>query len=693
MARSILIVFSLALLFLVNVQHASAFDHAIEGDGPIAKASAQRQVINLFYQGDFAELEKLANNLRSTEAKYPDGTWKLHNFYQAFVHPKNEDNGGWERYIPRLEKWLAKYPKSVTARTAAATGWLAYAWDARGGGYANNATQQVMPLFHERLAKAASYIEIKPGKTSLDCPERFSILLNLANYRGIDRVHFESLFHEAMLSFPDYQFYYCLDKAKYLLPSWNGSREELDKFLKEVAALPPGSKGKTIYAAIIMNYWGPEFKSFEGNRISWELMKQGFLELRRGAPPSPFVLNRFCMFACFAGDKQTARQLFAEIGDHPYLDSWDRYRQAGEFLKWRAWAFLDDKQVKKSSFLGGTEDFRQMLTLAENGDTEAQCQVGLMLDQGLIVKRDPGEAFKWLVKAAQQGHPGAQRAVADFYYSGRAPVERDLKKAAHGVILSALQGDINAAGSLGNWYQNGFGLEKDLAKAYAWYRQVPLRGQQIAEIAAKLTPTQLAAAELEAGKLREQIKLNSEAAEVRPLDPDTIKVPEVVIPAPVAKNTPRALPAGNLLDGAVWEATGGGQINGKNLSIKDDGAVSTRVKAAAAAPACALIVVKLRHSRPQGTVAGAPTLVANLMLGDNERERLFMGLLVDPSVKERESTWYQTKKITSRFDGVKLHFGTAGKQAGSDTELADIKLVFFPTCEEAKKEGEKYSRP
>ena len=38
----------------------------------------------------------------------------------------------------------------------------------------------------------------------------------------------------------------------------------------------------------------------------------------------------------------------------------------------------------------------------------AQCNLGIMYDQGRGVKQDYVQAFKWFSKAAQQGHANAQ---------------------------------------------------------------------------------------------------------------------------------------------------------------------------------------------------------------------------------------------------------------------------------------------
>ncbi len=62
--------------------------------------------------------------------------------------------------------------------------------------------------------------------------------------------------------------------------------------------------------------------------------------------------------------------------------------------------------------------------LAEQGNAEAQFNLGLMYHLGLGVTQDYAEALKWLRKAAGQGHTNANFALGTMYHSGEG-VTRD----------------------------------------------------------------------------------------------------------------------------------------------------------------------------------------------------------------------------------------------------------------------------
>lgn len=56
--------------------------------------------------------------------------------------------------------------------------------------------------------------------------------------------------------------------------------------------------------------------------------------------------------------------------------------------------------------------FQLQYKIAQGGDPNAQYYLGEMYEQGLGTEVNLEEAFKWYTKAAQQGHPYAQRKLA-----------------------------------------------------------------------------------------------------------------------------------------------------------------------------------------------------------------------------------------------------------------------------------------
>jgi TPR repeat protein len=87
--------------------------------------------------------------------------------------------------------------------------------------------------------------------------------------------------------------------------------------------------------------------------------------------------------------------------------------------------------------------FDETKAKAENGDTKAQFDLGLMYAKGIGVPKDSAEAVRWLHKAADQG-----------YVVGQV--------------------------GLGMAYANSDGVPKNSAEAVEWYRKAPEHGANTA---------------------------------------------------------------------------------------------------------------------------------------------------------------------------------------------------------------------
>uniref|UniRef100_UPI001F1FF1BD tetratricopeptide repeat protein n=1 Tax=Haemophilus influenzae TaxID=727 RepID=UPI001F1FF1BD len=67
--------------------------------------------------------------------------------------------------------------------------------------------------------------------------------------------------------------------------------------------------------------------------------------------------------------------------------------------------------------------FKLWLPLAEQGDAQAQFNLGTMYADGRGVKQDDVEAVKWFRKAAEQGVANAQAMLGFLYFLGKRGVQ------------------------------------------------------------------------------------------------------------------------------------------------------------------------------------------------------------------------------------------------------------------------------
>jgi TPR repeat protein len=100
------------------------------------------------------------------------------------------------------------------------------------------------------------------------------------------------------------------------------------------------------------------------------------------------------------------------------------------------------KQYKPDDVAAAVSELKP---LAEQGNAEAQFNLGSLYYQGWGVPQDYREAAQWLRKAAEQNHTFAQATLGTIYAEGvQGVVEKDLSQGLMWFILAASQGDMEA---------------------------------------------------------------------------------------------------------------------------------------------------------------------------------------------------------------------------------------------------------
>jgi TPR repeat protein len=156
---------------------------------------------------------------------------------------------------------------------------------------------------------------------------------------------------------------------------------------------------------------------------------------------------------------------------------------------------------------------RLYLQAAKGGDPEAQLIVGGMYFKGQGTDSDQRKAFKWLLRAAQQGtfSPESLAIIGSMYLQGTGVPQNyreareylehaadlgdlsakknlafmnynglvgkvDFPRALELYKEAALQGDNAAQNNVGLMYVNGLGADVDRVQAYAWYSLAASQG-------------------------------------------------------------------------------------------------------------------------------------------------------------------------------------------------------------------------
>lgn len=118
---------------------------------------------------------------------------------------------------------------------------------------------------------------------------------------------------------------------------------------------------------------------------------------------------------------------------------------------------------------GQLPDFKETKDRAEQGDAEAQYNLGLMYDMGIGATKNYSESGKWYAKAAAQGIAEAQFQLGVRYYEHAKQAKDNYVKAFSWFYKAALQGMAEAQYNVALMYQLGRGVPTNRVEAYKWY--------------------------------------------------------------------------------------------------------------------------------------------------------------------------------------------------------------------------------
>ncbi len=124
--------------------------------------------------------------------------------------------------------------------------------------------------------------------------------------------------------------------------------------------------------------------------------------------------------------------------------------------------------------------YREWLQFAEQGEAQAQYNLGRLYSRGEGVPQDWAEATRWTRLAAEQELAAAQRNLGLQYLKGWG-VPQDYAEAVNWFRLAAEQGHAGGQNGLGLMYKNGYGVPKDYAEAVKWYRLAAKQGNVYAQ--------------------------------------------------------------------------------------------------------------------------------------------------------------------------------------------------------------------
>ncbi len=296
--------------------------------------SLQKKVPAMLAKHQYAALDSLADTLRASKAKYPNGHDALYTFYNQIELPRTAPDQDWTNRLNDLNQWQTQYPDSKVAPAALVAYWVSFAWKARGSGYSNTVKEQGWKNFADRLANGHAVLDKARAKKDA-CPFLYVQGQVVALGESWKRPEYDKLFEEAIKRFPDSNEFY-FQKVYNLQPRWDGGETEWPDFAAKAADKIGGANGDKLYARIAwyisnLGFYDNMFTEFPN--LKWSRIDQGMQALLKEYPNSANVQNEYLKLAIQAGKTALSKQLLAKIGKNVDVAIWKR---KADFLKVRA---------------------------------------------------------------------------------------------------------------------------------------------------------------------------------------------------------------------------------------------------------------------------------------------------------------------------------------------------------------------
>jgi hypothetical protein len=304
---------------------------------PQTEQEYESSIKQYFSQENFDQLEKAVSEAREGKGRILGGVWKLFDFYNAvdttFIR-EHSDESDWKMNLDSLKRWVAAKPDSAAARISLAQAYVGYAWQARGGGYADSVSEEGWELYGERIALAAATLA-EAARLKQKCPYWFEVMQNVALAQGWDKSQARELMELAVSSEPHFYHFY-REYAYFLQPKWYGDQGEAETFAKEISDRVGGQEGDFLYfeiASLVACQCDSEKTALQN--MSWPRIKQGYAALEQLYGVSNMKRNRFASMAFKVDDKPAAQAAFIEMGN-----DWEKkvWLSSEKFENAKAWA-------------------------------------------------------------------------------------------------------------------------------------------------------------------------------------------------------------------------------------------------------------------------------------------------------------------------------------------------------------------
>jgi len=197
-----------------------------------------------------------------------------------------------------------------------------YAWDARGGGWANTVTADGARLMAQRLKKAQGALE-EAWRLNPSNSDAAACMIRVELGQGEGRDRMEKWFDRAVAADPDNYGAYQAE-LYYLQPKWYGSIEDMVAFGRQCLAKAnwDGSIPMVVIDAHMdaahytANGWQPSADPayFQGNEAAWQDIKAAYAGYSLHTPRNDYQKLQYAKLAGWCGHWDEAHRTFLQLG-------------------------------------------------------------------------------------------------------------------------------------------------------------------------------------------------------------------------------------------------------------------------------------------------------------------------------------------------------------------------------------------
>ncbi len=287
------------------------------------------RVVQKFYEGDFAELERLATLYRA-DMRTGAGVEKLGPFYWSFIEDMIVDREGVDKRAPGLmAAWIEKFPHSPTPYIATAFMYdeVARRMDRVGD------TPEVLTRKQRFRDEALGELVRNWDLVNAD-PYAHGMKMRLISSGAASEETWEEAFEEAKREHPGrYTIYF---DAVSSAPEIEGSLTSAAVAVEQIAGALAEIMGEDGDIGYARTWWAASNRSyikylFERRMVNWPRIRNGFYEMIEDYP-DPWNVNSFAKFSCMVGDGETLRVLATAVRRYPNDDVWTHEEREYCFL-------------------------------------------------------------------------------------------------------------------------------------------------------------------------------------------------------------------------------------------------------------------------------------------------------------------------------------------------------------------------